>query len=174
MVGGLIMSTWGGPKKRIHAVNMSFILWGITGAFVFGPAWTVPFWLVGSFFMAVFNPIINSAYIAILQEKVAPDIQGRIFGLENAITTVTFPIGQLVAGQLADRVFEPALSPGGSLADSLGMIMGTGPGAGIGFSIVLGGVIAIALGIAGYLIKPIREIEILLPDHDQDPVQAAV
>ena len=171
MVGGLLMSTWGGPKKRIHAVNLSFILWGLLGAFVFGPAWTVAFWLVGSFFMAVFNPIINSAYIAILQAKVAPDLQGRIFGLENAITTISFPLGQLIAGQLADRVFEPALSPGGSLAESLGLVMGTGPGAGIGFSIVIGGVIAISLGIVGYLIKPIREIESILPDHGLDLVE---
>jgi hypothetical protein len=118
--------------------------------------------------MAVFNPIINSAYIAILQAKVAPDLQGRIFGLENAITTVSFPIGQLIAGQLADRVFEPALTPGGSLAESLGLIMGTGPGAGIGFSIVIGGLIAIVLGIIGYLIEPIREIESILPDHGLD------
>ena len=165
MVGGLIMSSWGGPKKRIHAINLSFILWGVLGAFVFGPAWTLPFWLIGSFTMALFNPIINSAYIAILQEKVAPDLQGRIFGLENAISTISFPIGQLLAGQLADRVFEPALSPGGSLASTLGVLVGTGPGAGIGFVIVLGGVIAIIDGIAGYLIKPIREIESILPDH---------
>ena len=165
MVGGLIMSSWGGPKKRIHAVNLSFILWGVLGAFIFGPAWTIPFWLIGSFTMAIFNPIINSAYIAILQEKVAPDLQGRIFGLENAITTISFPFGQL----LADRVFEPALSPGGSLASTLGVLMGTGPGAGIGFVIFLGGMIAIINGIAGYSIKPIREIESILPDHQYSP-----
>ena len=165
MVGGLIMSSWGGPKKRIHAINLSFIFWGILGAFIFGPAWTLTFWLIGSFFMAIFNPIINSAYIAILQEKVAPDLQGRIFGLENAITTISFPLGQLLAGQLADRVFEPALTPGGYLASTLGKLVGTGPGAGIGFVIVLGGILAIIIGIAGYMIKPIREIESILPDH---------
>ena len=160
------MSTWGGPKKRIHAINLSFILWGLIGAFVFGPAWTLPFWLVGSFTMAVFNPIINSAYIAILQEKVAPDLQGRIFGLENAVSTISFPIGQLVAGQLADRVFEPGLN-GGMLMNSLGRFFGTGPGAGMGLVIVIGGIFAIITGAAGYLIKPIRDIEDILPDHTQ-------
>jgi len=165
LAGGLLMTLWGGPKKRIHAVNMSFILWGLIGAFVFGPAWTLPAWLIGSFTMAVFNPIINSAYIAILQAKVEQDLQGRIFGLENAISTVSFPLGQLVAGQLADRVFEPALMPGGSLSAVLGPLLGTGRGAGIGLVIVIGGVIAILNGVAGYLIRPIREIETLLPDH---------
>jgi MFS family permease len=167
LVGGLIMSIWGGPKKRIHAINLSFILWGLFGAFVFGPAWSLPFWLIGSFTMAVFNPIINSAYIAILQDKVAPDIQGRIFGLEDAISTISFPLGQLLAGQLADRVFEPGLN-GGRLAGVLGPVFGTGPGAGMGLVIVIGGVLAIINGIAGYLIKPIRDIETLLPSHGQD------
>lgn len=165
LAGGLIMSVWAGPKKRIHAVNLSFILWGLVGAFVFGPAWSLPAWIIGSFTMAVFNPIINSAYIAILQAKVEQDLQGRIFGLENAISTISFPLGQLLAGQLADRVFEPALAEGGSLVASLGSVFGTGPGAGIGLVIVIGGVIAIINGLAGYVIEPIREIERLLPDR---------
>jgi len=166
LVGGLLMSTWGGPKKRIHAVNLSFILWGLVGAFIFGPSWSIPFWLEGSFMMALFNPIINSAYIAILQAKVQPDLQGRIFGLENTISTVSFPLGQLLAGWLADNVFEPGMLPGGSLATTFGPILGTGKGAGIGFVIAIGGIIAILVGLTGYLVKPIREIETLLPDHE--------
>lgn len=120
LAGGLLMSIWGGPKKRIHIVNMSFILGGILGGFIFGPAWALPLWLVGSFFMAVFNPIINSAYIAILQAKVEPGLQGRIFGIEFAITTISYPLGQLAAGWLADNVFEPAMQPGGSLVNYFG------------------------------------------------------
>ncbi len=165
LAGGLLMSIWGGPKKRIHIVNMSFILGGVLGGFIFGPAWTLSLWLLGSFFMAVFNPIINSAYIAILQAKVEPGLQGRIFGIEFAITTISFPLGQLVAGWLADNVFEPAMQPGGSMVNTLGPLMGTGPGAGIGIVIVIGGILGVLIGLTGFLIKPIREIEALLPDH---------
>ena len=83
LVGGLITSIWAGPKKRIHGVNISFILWGLLGAFIFGSGWTMTAWIVGAFFMSVFNPMINSLYIAILQAKIEPDLQGRIFGLEK-------------------------------------------------------------------------------------------
>jgi len=38
-----------------------------------------PLWLVGAFLMAVFNPIINSVYVAILQAKVEPDLLGQIY-----------------------------------------------------------------------------------------------
>jgi hypothetical protein len=57
------------------------------------------------------------------------------------------------------------MMPGGTLADLLGTFFGTGRGAGIGLVIVIGGVIAIINGLAGYLIKPIREIETILPDR---------
>jgi MFS family permease len=166
LAGGLLMSLWGGPKKRIHAVNLSFILWGLTGAFLFGPSWSLTFWLIGSFMMSFFNPVINSAYIAILQAKVAPDLQGRIFGIENAITTISFPLAQLLAGQLADRVFEPALMPGGTLVDPLGSFFGVGPGAGMGMTIFIGGIIAVITGSMGYVIESIREIETIMPDHE--------
>ena len=116
--------------------------------------------------MAVFNPIINSAYIAILQAKIEPGLQGRIFGLENAISTISFPLGQLLAGWLADNVFEPAMMPGGALVGYLGSFFGSGKGAGIGVVIMIAGVLAIFNGSLGYLIKPIREIETLLPDYE--------
>jgi MFS transporter, DHA3 family, macrolide efflux protein len=166
LVGGLITSIWAGPKKRIHGVNISFILWGLLGAFIFGSGWTMTVWIIGAFFMSVFNPMINSLYIAILQAKIEPDLQGRIFGLENSISTITFPLGQIIAGFAVDNFLEPALLSGGSLANILGKIAGTGPGAGMGLTILIGGILAIITGVAGYAIKSIREIEILLPDHE--------
>lgn len=165
LAGGLLMSAWGGPKKRIHAINLSFILGGLLGNLVYGISWTLPFWIVGAFFSAIFNPIINSAYIAIFQAKVAPDFQGRVFGIEDAISTISFPLGQLIAGPLADLVFEPGFQAG-RLRD-LGFIFGTDFGAGMGLVITIGGILSVLVGFAGYLIKPIREIEELLPDHQQ-------
>ncbi|MBT3189884.1 MAG: MFS transporter [Anaerolineae bacterium] len=170
LVGGLVTSIWAGPKKRIHGINISFVLWGLLGAFIFGSAWTMTTWIIGAFFMSIFNPMINSFYIAILQAKVAPDLQGRIFGLENAITTITYPLGQIIAGLAVDHFLEPALMPNGSLADGIfGQLAGTGAGAGMGLTILVGGVFAVLTGVAGYAIKSIREIETLLPDHESAP-----
>jgi len=64
LAGGLLMTLWGGPKRRIHGVILSFILEGFLGAFVFGAGWSLSFWLAGAFFLSMFNPIINSCYIA--------------------------------------------------------------------------------------------------------------
>lgn len=168
LAGGLLMSIWGGPKRRIHGVNASFILEGVLGSFFFGVGWALPFWLVGAFFLSMFNPVINSCYIAIMQSKIAQDVQGRFFGVENMITTISYPIGQVIAGVFSDRVFEPGLQPGGSLEPFFGGIAGVGTGAGYGLTIVLGGIVAILVGVAGYLIRPIRDIETILPDIEPD------
>lgn len=47
------------------------------------------------------------------------------------IAQVTAPVAILLAGPLADRVFEPALAPGGGLADALGWLVGNEPGSGM-------------------------------------------
>jgi len=166
LVGGLITSVWSGPKKRIHGINLSLILWGLIGAFVFGTGWTMAAWIVGGFFMSIFNPMMNSLYIAILQSKIAPDLQGRIFGLEYTISIVTYPLGQIAVGLLVDNFLEPGLLPGGHLVNIFSGLVGTGPGAGLGLTILFSGLLSILVGIAGYAIKSIRDIETLLPDHD--------
>jgi hypothetical protein len=41
-----------------------------------------------------------------------------------------------------------------------------GPGAGTGLTIFIGGIIAVLLGIMGYAIESIRDIETIMPDHE--------
>jgi MFS transporter, DHA3 family, macrolide efflux protein len=82
------------------------------------------------------------------------------------------PLAVLVSGPLADRVFEPAMAEGGSLAGSLGWLVGTGPGAGMGLQLFVTGVLGGLAGLAGYLFTATREAEKLLPDHNQDAAEA--
>lgn len=166
LAGGLLMTAWVGPRRKMDGINVSFILWGLIGAFIFGSSWTLPWWLISAFFMAVFNPIINANFMAILQSKVAPDVQGRIFGVDMLVTTITFPFAQLIAGIMVDNVLEPAMTGGTQLARLFGGMVGTGPGAGVGLMILIAGVVSIATGVAGLLIPVVRDIEKLMPDHE--------
>jgi hypothetical protein len=56
--------------------------------------------------------------------------------------------------------------PGGALVDPLGSFFGVGPGAGMGMTIFIGGIIAVITGSMGYFIESIREIETIMPDHE--------
>ena len=100
----------------------------------------------------------------IRQVKVAPELQGRVFAMWGAIAWSSFPLAYLVAGALADRIFQPLLLEGGLLADSIGKIVGVGAGRGIGFLFILIGIFIILATITAYQYLPLRLVEDELPD----------
>jgi hypothetical protein len=79
----------------------------------------------------------------------------------------------LLAGPVADRLFEPALAPGGALAPVLASLFGTGAGAGMAVLIAVTGALAAAVAAGALALRPIREVEDSLPDHADDRSAAA-
>ncbi len=166
VVGSLLLSAWGGPKRRIHGVLGSIIAVSILNTMLMGLGRSLPVWAVAAFLGAVFLPLLNGSNQAIWQAKVPPDIQGRVFSVRRMIAQVTVPLSMLMAGPLADYVFEPAMNPGGALAPLLGGILGTGPGAGMAVMFLISGVLGVLVGVAGYLFPLVRDVEDYLLDHD--------
>jgi hypothetical protein len=80
------------------------------------------------------------------------------------IARAASPLAYLLAGPLAEGLFEPLLAPNGLLAGSVGQIMGIGPGRGIGLLFIVMGVIKITVTLGGYLHPRIRRVEDELPD----------
>jgi hypothetical protein len=72
----------------------------------------------------------------------------------------------LVAGFLADAVFEPAMRTGGSLAPAFGWLVGTGPGAGMALIFIVTGLLGTIFSLGVYAIRTVRNVEIIMPDHD--------
>jgi MFS family permease len=165
VVGGIAMSAWGGPKRRVHGVLGGMAVEGVF-AVLMGIGHGPTLWAAAAFATAFLIPIINGSNQAIWQAKVAPDVQGRVFAARRLIAQITAPIAMLAAGPLADRVFEPALAPGGSLAATFGGIVGVGSGAGMGLMLVLFGILGSLVGILAYGVRAVREAETILPDHD--------
>jgi hypothetical protein len=75
------------------------------------------------------------------------------------LATAAMPAAYFAAGPLADRVFNPAMMPGGSLADTLGPWIGAGPGRGIALMFALAGAACIATAAAGYLSPALRAVD---------------
>ena len=75
------------------------------------------------------------------------------------------PLATLVAGPLADQIFEPAMMPDGMLAPIFGKLIGTGQGSGISLLIILTGLVITALTPVGLSIPSIRNAESLLTDY---------
>jgi DHA3 family macrolide efflux protein-like MFS transporter len=166
LVGGLVMSAWGGPRRRVHGVLLGWFCSSLMGELVLGVGQALPVWIASSFLGAFFVPFINGCNQAIWQAKVAPDVQGRVFTARQFIAWLVMPISQTLAGPLADRLLEPAMLAGGTLAPVFGRLVGTGPGAGMGLLFAFSGTIAALTGLSGYLFSAVRDAEDILPDHE--------
>ncbi|HEX8681631.1 MAG TPA: MFS transporter [Ardenticatenaceae bacterium] len=173
VIGGIAMTTWGGPRRRVHGVLGGMILSSLLGVCVLGLGQSLPMWAVGLFFASFFLPVLNGSNQAIWQAKVAPDVQGRVFSVRRLIAQISAPIAMLAAGPLADFVFEPGMRAGGGLTSLFGGLFGTGPGAGMAVMMFLAGVAGIAVALAGYLFPAVRDAESILPDHDHATVGTA-
>ena len=87
-----------------------------------------------------------------------------MFAVRRMIAWMSLPLAYILSGPLADRVFEPALEEGGSLAGSVGRVIGVGDGRGIAFLYLILGVLILLAVLAAYLYPRLRNVEIELPD----------
>lgn len=169
VAGGIIVSIWGGFKRRVHGVLLGWIVTSLFDMVLFGFGRGLAIWIPTAFLGGLVAPLINASNQAIWQAKVAPDVQGRVFSARRLIAWFTNPISPIIAGTLADFVLEPAMTSQTALAGIFGGAFGTGPGAGMGLLITFCGVACVLTGLAGYLIPAIRNAEDILPDHDAAP-----
>lgn len=165
LAGGLLLSMWGGPRRLVHGVLGGWAVSGLS-LVVVGLGRGLPVWAAGLFLGSLIGAIINGSNQAIWQAKVAPDVQGRVFSVRRLIAWLTNPAAQLAAIPLADRVLGPAMLEGGRLTPLFGPLVGVGPGAGISLIFIFAGAVATLIGLSGYLVPAIRNVESLLPDHE--------
>lgn len=172
LVGSVVMSIFGSPKRRIYGILGFYLLESLAFMLVgwrpsLGPATCFAF---AAFFCL---PIVNGSYNTLLNSKVEVGAQARVFAVSRMMTSLTQPLGYMLAGPLADRVFGPWMAIHGPLAGSVGRVLGVGPGRGIGLLFVVAGALGIIVAVVGYFYRPLRMIECDLPDITGDKPLAA-
>lgn len=163
LIGGLVLSAWGGPKRRVDGF-FGFAL--LTGAAVIlsGLRPSALLIAVGNFAVFFALPLANGCSQAIWQAKTAPDVQGRVFSVRVMVAWSTTPLSYILAGPLADRVFEPLMAVDGPLAQTVGQIIGVGPGRGIGLMFLMMGILIIMVAVVNFSYPRLRYLEDELPD----------
>lgn len=167
LAGGLLTARLGGPGRRALRVLAFMALAGVSIAAA-GLRPSLPL-IAGAAFVFFFSmQVVGACFAIIVQTKVEPGIQGRVFSLSGLIANSTLPLAYFIAGPLADKVFEPLMAAGGRLAGSAGAVIGTGPGRGIGLLfIVMGLLTVIAVGF-GWLYPRLRLLDLELADAIPD------
>lgn len=168
LTGSSIMSVWGGPKRKMPLILSIGLLVGIFGCVV--GIHTDPFVLGVCGFLLLFSiPMVNASTQVIWQTKVPPEIQGRVFSVRMMVVSSAMPLAFLISGPLADRVFEPAMMPSGSLATIMGPYLGVGPGRGMGLMIFVSGCIPLLATAIAASFSSLRNLEREIPDAIDSP-----
>jgi MFS family permease len=166
LAGTLVMSAWGGGKRKINTLLAAGVVSGLFLAAV-GLRVSLPLIAVCGVGLMFTGPFMNACSQAIWQAKVAPDVQGRVFAVRRTIAWSAGLIAPLLAAPLADHVFKPAMTEGGALAGLLGPIFGVGAGRGVGVLITLVGLLTAIVSAMAFFIPRIHNLETDLPDFEQ-------
>lgn len=135
VIGAVLLSIWGGTKKKIVTALGALTLEGVVTTMI----GLVP---ADSFYVAVIlfagvsflNPIVNGALIAIFQATIPPEKQGRVFALIISGATAMMPIGLAIGGPVADVT-------------------------GISFWFIVSGIGTVLLSVIAFTVKPLMAIE---------------
>ena len=165
LAGTLVMSTWGGGKRKIYTLLGSALLSGLFLSIV-GLRASLPLIAVCAVGNMFFGPFTNACSQAIWQAKVAPDLQGRVFAVRRTIAVSASIIAPLLAAPLADYIFKPAMAAGGMLASILGPIFGVGASRGVGVLLSLVGLLVAGVSLIALLTPLVRRVELDLPDFE--------
>ena len=135
IAGGLILSTWGGFKKKVATSMMGVIGIGI-GIGIVGLAPSNTFWLAlaAMALAGAMNPITNGPLYALLQSIVRPDMQGRVMSLVSSGAMAMTPLGLLIAGPVSEVI-------------------------GIRAWYWIAGILTLLMGLAGFLIPAVMNVE---------------
>jgi hypothetical protein len=162
--GGALLMLWGGPRRLVHGA-LGFLLLQSLVLMLGGARTSVPLVAAGSFGILFAMPLIAGCIQTLWQRKVPPAIQGSVFAARVVVGQATLPLAFVIAGPLADHVFEPLMAKGGALSGSFGAALGVGPGRGVALMFMALSLLSLATVVMGSLSARLRRLEDDLPDH---------
>ncbi len=135
ITGGLLLGIWGGFRKKITTSLFGLIGMG-AGILAVGLAPGTGYWIAlgGLALTGFMNPLVNGPLFALLQTKVEPEMQGRVFTLVGSLSAAMSPLGMLFAAPVAEWL-------------------------GIQSWYIIGGIATALMGVAGFMIKVVYTID---------------
>ncbi len=117
VVGGVLISAWGGlRRRRVLGVVAPMLVGGLAQA-LFGWSAQLALSAAALFAMGLTLPFMNAHSQAIWQAQVPPELQGRVFSVRRFIAQFTSPLSIALAGFLAGAL------PPGAVIGVLGLLL---------------------------------------------------
>lgn len=109
LLGGIVMASVGPRITRRVRLMVGSVL--ATGVLVAGLGVATNMWVFFTIglIIGVMFAALNTPALTIIQERVEPEMQGRVFGFVGIVMTVAMPLSMVVFGPLADQFSVEAL-----------------------------------------------------------------
>ena len=158
VTGAIVLSAWGGPKRRVIGLLAGFIGAGLSKT-IFGLGRSPQVWLPAQVSSSLNFPLLGSSENALWMDTIPAAIQGRVFAANSLVVQGVSAVALLIAGPLADHLFAPLLMSTQRLTPLLSTIFGSGPGAGMAFLYVLCSLCMVLVGSIGFFVNNLRTME---------------
>lgn len=135
ILGGLGLGAWGGFKRKLHT-SMTGLIGMAVGVIIIAlaPSNLFPVAIAGMALTGIMNPIANGPLFALLQSRISPEMQGRVFTMVGSLAGAASPIGLALAAPISDLL-------------------------GIRFWFYIAGIVCLAMGVSGLFIRSMRTLE---------------
>jgi MFS family permease len=162
LAGAGLVTVVGGYRPRLRLLLAGYLFTGLM-FLLFGAARSLAGLGLAIFLLILPLPAGGALFRSLLQVKTPPDMQGRAFAFVQQLALLGSTTSFLVTGPLVDRFLQPlAASPAWA---GLAPWLGEGPGAAIGLLQVATGLLILAGTALVIGWRPIRHLEVDLPDY---------
>jgi MFS transporter, DHA3 family, macrolide efflux protein len=158
LLSSFFISVFGKSKKKFVAVMFYSLFFAGVFYALLGVSTNIIFLIVVGFIFFFMLPFINTSFDVIIRKNVENEIQGRVWAIVSLISQFGMVIAFCISGFMADYIFNPLLKNDGLLVSSVGKIIGSGQGRGIGLMFVIFGLL---VSITAVFIKKVKSIKSL-------------
>lgn len=142
IIGGIYVSKKGVGKKPLRTLFLvNIVSWSLCILFPLQP------WIFLLAICMLLNmclmPLAEASEQTVLQKVVPFERQGRVFGFAQSLEWSATPLTALMIGPIAQYIFIPFMSEGGSGAQLIGSWFGVGSGRGLALVFIAAGIIGL-------------------------------
>jgi len=166
ILGGLIMSIWGGTKKKVYTVLSGVFLLGVGSVFL-GISYSLIVILTTLLIIGFFVVLANASSQSISQSIVPIELQGRVFSAMRFISSSAMVVSMAISGPLVDKVLYRYFVGENLLTH----IFGVGKSASMGFLITVAGIIVVVAAIVGSMNPLVLSVEDIRAEEDKEMVR---
>lgn len=147
IIGGILASITKPPKSKVKTIFNCCAISMLFGNVLLGIGQNVLVWGAAVLIGNIPLPFLNASESSLIRVKIPIELQGRLFSIRAALQFGTIPIGYLLGGILADKIFEPLMQGSQIAMRIFSPLVGTGRGSGMAVIFLLAGVLGIAVSL---------------------------